>query len=302
MASKVWHTLDDGVLTEIYFPDLGTPAVRDLQLIVSDGKTFAERERDATTQRVELVDPRSLTYRQVNTDRDGLYRITKTYVTDPSRHVVLVDVRFESLRKKGLQLYVLHDPALSNNGMDDSGTATDTELLVRDAESGGALVASPAFTRTSSGYLGTSDGWQDLRSDFRMDWSFATAPNGNVVQTGLTPLTGKTGSQRMTLALGFAAASAAYAGGWHAYLDSLKPAPASSAPHGPVYDVSLMTLAAHEDKTFRGAYIASPSIPWVWGRGSRTPPARITSSGRATSTRSPPPSWPPATGRVPSAR
>jgi glucoamylase len=31
------------------------------------------------------------------------------------------------------------------------------------------------------------------------------------------------------------------------------------------YDVSLMTLAAHEDKTYRGAYIASPSMPWVWG-------------------------------------
>src|SRR5918999_71412 len=26
-----------------------------------------------------------------------------------------------------------------------------------------------------------------------------------------------------------------------------------------------MTLAAHEDKTYPGAYIASPSMPWVWG-------------------------------------
>ena len=26
-----------------------------------------------------------------------------------------------------------------------------------------------------------------------------------------------------------------------------------------------MTLAAHEDKTYRGAYIASPSMPWAWG-------------------------------------
>ena len=28
-----------------------------------------------------------------------------------------------------------------------------------------------------------------------------------------------------------------------------------------------MTLAAREDKTHRGAYIASPSMPWVWGQG-----------------------------------
>ena len=26
-----------------------------------------------------------------------------------------------------------------------------------------------------------------------------------------------------------------------------------------------MTLAAHEDKTFGGGYIASPSMPWIWG-------------------------------------
>jgi glucoamylase len=29
LASKVWHTLDDGELTEVYYPDLGTtPAAR----------------------------------------------------------------------------------------------------------------------------------------------------------------------------------------------------------------------------------------------------------------------------------
>src|SRR5947207_13131175 len=52
-TSKVWHTLGNGELTEVYYPDLGTPSVRDLQFIVSDGKTFAERETDATTQRTE---------------------------------------------------------------------------------------------------------------------------------------------------------------------------------------------------------------------------------------------------------
>ena len=32
-----------------------------------------------------------------------------------------------------------------------------------------------------------------------------------------------------------------------------------------------MTLAAHEDKTFRGGYIASPTMPWVWGTGLEDP-------------------------------
>ena len=55
-------------------------------------------------------------------------------------------------------------------------------------------MGSPAFTRTSSGYLGTpSDGWEDLK-DFRMDAKYLSAPNGNVVQTALTSLTGRQGT------------------------------------------------------------------------------------------------------------
>jgi glucoamylase len=284
-TSKVWHTLDDGELTEVFYPDIETPAVRDTQFVVSDGKTFAERERDAAVHRVELADARSLTYRQVN-ESPHRWRITKTYVTDPARNALLVDVRFESLTGKGLDLYVLHDPALSNDGNDDSGSTAGDALLVADAKAGGALVTAPALRRTSNGYLGTSDGWQDLRSDFRMDWTYESAPNGNVVQTGQTALTGLRGSQQLTLALGFgadaapaasaardslaggfAAASGAYAAGWHAYVGSLNSAPAFQQ----TYDVSAMTLAAHEDKTHRGAYVASPTMPWVWGTGLENP-------------------------------
>ena len=95
--SKVWHTLQGGELTEVFYPDLGTPAVRDLQLVVTDGRTFTDREIDATDQRVELVDKHSLTYRQINTAKSGRYRIIKTYVSDPARNTLLVDVRFQSL-------------------------------------------------------------------------------------------------------------------------------------------------------------------------------------------------------------
>ena len=84
-ASQAWLTLDDGELTEVYAPDLGTPSVRDLQFVVTDGRSFAEREREDAIHTTTLADPRSLTYRQVNTARSGRWRITKTYVTDPDR-------------------------------------------------------------------------------------------------------------------------------------------------------------------------------------------------------------------------
>jgi glucoamylase len=281
--SKVWHTLDDGALTEVFYPDLDTPALRDLQFVVSDGSTFSERERDSASHEIALADRRSLTYRQVNTTER--YRIEKTYVTDPARDALLVDVRFESRTGGPLALYALADPALSNAGGDDSGTSAGDALLAQDAEAGSALIASPGFTKVSNGYLGTSDGWEDLRADHRMDWEYDSAPDGNVVQTGRTALDG-VHKRRLTLVLGFGGTAAAardtaraalargfaraadrYAEGWRGYLGSLKRRPDSARGHATTYDVSVMTLAAHEDKTYGGAYIASPSMPWVWGQG-----------------------------------
>jgi glucoamylase len=284
LQSRPLFTLDDGEMTEVYAPDLGTPSIRDLQLVVSDGRTFAEREREDATHRTELVDPRSLTYRQVNTARSGRWRITKTYVADPARDAVLVDVTFESLTGGALDLYAILDPGLSNSGDDDRAHTEGGTLAAYDARYASALAASPAPTQVSSGYQGASDGWTDLRSDFRMDWSYDTASAaGNVVQTARLPLTGVGGKRRATLVLGFGAAPAAaastakasvaggfasaadrYAAGWHEYLDGLA-RPASVKGRERLYDVSLMVMAALEDKTYRGAGIASPSMAWVWG-------------------------------------
>ena len=74
---------------------------------------------------------------------------------------------------------------------------------------------------------------------------------------------------RASLRGGFGPAAATYAGGWATYLDSLPGAPRSVAADAALraaYDTSLMVLDASEDKTFRGAGIASPSMPWAWGK------------------------------------
>lgn len=289
-GSQVWYTLGSGELTEVYYPTLGSPSVRELRFVVSDGSSFAESEVEATEHRIELVDPRSLTYRQINTARSGNYRLTKTYVIDPERNTLLLDVMFESLGSQPYQLYVVYDPSLANEGMDDSGSTEGDALLARDGTAASAVVSQPAFERTSSGYLGVSDGWTDLRDDFVMDWTYRSAPDGNVVQTAKLPVSGLGGWQHVTIALGFGATlsealdaargslrtgfaqvSQRYAEGWHAWLDSLPPAPASAQPWRVDYDVSTMVLAASEDKLNRGAFIASPSMPWAWGSGLEKP-------------------------------
>jgi glucoamylase len=281
--SKVWYTLNNGELSEIYYPRIDTPSTRDTQLVITDGRTFTDRESTDTIHRVRLLDPESLSYQQINTARSGKYVITKTYVTDPRRSAVLVDIEFRSLTGQRYRVYVLHDPALTMTGDDDTGSTQSGALVATDGTNSDAVLASSGFSKTSSGYQGQSDGWTDLASDHQMDWTYTASQPGNVVQTGQTALTGLPGGQHLTLAIGFATSTPAavsvaraslassfagtqraYAAGWHQYLATLNPVPRSAARSVTEYHVSQMVLAASEDKTYRGGFVAAPGRPWAW--------------------------------------
>jgi glucoamylase len=164
--SKAWYTLSNGALSEVYFPRGDTAQLRSLEFAVTDGATFVDRESEDTDHAIRLVEPRALVYEQVNTAKSGRYRITKTYVTDPERSSVLVRVGFEALQPGDYRLFVLHDPAMGNSSRHDSasrrGSGRDVALVASEGPTAGALVASRGFERTSSGFVGTSDGWTDL--------------------------------------------------------------------------------------------------------------------------------------------
>lgn len=281
-TSKVWYTIGQGITHEVYYPTVDTANVQDLQFVVSDGSTFSHLERDNTSRQVVLTDPRSLSYQQVNTANNGRYRITKTYVTDPARATVLVQTRFQVLTGGPLSLYVLYNPSLNNTGGGDTGASTGGQLVASDGPVSSALVASTGFTKLTNGYGGTSsDGYVDLSGNHVLDNQYDTANTpGNLVQLGQIPVGADTtftlalafGANRTeasangaaSLSAGFASVSASYHNGWHGYLDSLSAVPASITANGLTtqYNVALMTLKAHEDKTFPGANVASLTNPW----------------------------------------
>ncbi len=287
VGSNVWFTLQKGRTSEVFYPDLSTPSARSLELVVTDGRTFTDRESTDTRQRTTRPDARSLGFTQVNTAKSGRYRITKRYVTDPRRDAMVVRVRLESLDGKKYKLFALYDPALDNSGMNDRGRTVGRTLVATDSDSkvSSTLVSRPAFGATSNGYLGKNDGWTDLKKDHRLDKRHDSAGPGNIVQTGrITGVTGRTGHQAATLTLGFgenagqarrtareaaatkfATTAQRYTGGWHRYLASLKQVPASASGARRQYLASALVLAAAEDKQNRGAVVASPSAPWVWG-------------------------------------
>src|SRR3954453_18984418 len=72
-ASKVWYTLSDGALSEVYYPSGDRTNVGSLEFAVTNGMSFVDRESVHTDHAVRLVDPQSLTYEQVNTAKSGRY-------------------------------------------------------------------------------------------------------------------------------------------------------------------------------------------------------------------------------------
>ncbi len=293
-ASRLWFTLSQGIITELYYPTVDTPNTRDLQFLIADGETFCHEEKADLRHEVEIADRDALVYRQTNTDPGGRYRLVKHVLADPHASVLLIHTRVEifdaSLRGK-LRLYALVTPHLGGRGAEnraDWADVGDRTLLHAERKNVHLVLGCDrCFTRRSVGYVGVSDGWQDLhKGNFRMDWEYTQAGPGSVALVGEIDLAGAEGGEGAEFVLGLALADSAVAAA-AALLQSLAtpfekhrdsnvkqwqraaiPVEGirASAEHtgdgGSLFGLSHRVLLAHEDKKFPGAIVASVSVPW----------------------------------------
>src|SRR5205809_713033 len=190
-SCRVWFTLSHGIVNEIYYPHVDKPNTRDFQFLISDGETFCHEEKRDLNHQIEYPERDCLFYRLTNSDPDGRYRVVKHVLTDPHLSVLLVHTRLEvfdeSLRGK-LRLYALLAPHLAGFGAGNSAWCSelgDNELLRAQREDVHLIMAcDTGFCRRSVGYVGFSDGWQDLMQNFNMDWEFTAAIDGIIELTG----------------------------------------------------------------------------------------------------------------------
>src|SRR6266404_4512367 len=190
-SCRVWFTLSHGIVNEIYYPHIDQPNTRDFQFLISDGETFCHEEKRDLNHLIEYPERDCLFYRLTNSDPNGRYRLIKYMLADPHLSVFLVHTRVEvldeSLRGK-LRLYALLAPHIAGRGAGNSAWCSEIgaiKLMHAEREDVHLIIAcSSGFSRRSVGYVGFSDGWQDLMHDFKMDWEFRTAPNGNIALTG----------------------------------------------------------------------------------------------------------------------
>jgi glucan 1,4-alpha-glucosidase len=280
-TSKVWFTVADGVLSDVYAPTVDNTNVETLQFIVTDGRTFTDLQSRDMRYTVE-ADRTGMACQVRSANRN--YRLTTDFITDPARDSVMIKTKLDGPRD--LKLYVRYDASINGNGGGgpqnggaDDATIDQGALISSDLNTvtnapnrdygvplHGALKADRPFKAANSGYVGTqSDGLSQLDKNRRLSPDNA-ATKGNVVQTA------QIDGPEATLALGFgqtakqavgtAQASLRtpfrrtydrYTEDWRDYDRKLKP----------TNDwLSVNVLKASEDKTFPGAVVASLGSPW----------------------------------------
>jgi len=299
-TSKVWYTVAGGVLSDVYAPTVDNTNVESLQFIVTDGKTFTDLQSRDTTYTVRNTDSGGMACEVTSTARNGRYRLVTEYVTDPARDSVVLHTRLDPLRGNGndLKVYVRFDANINGNGgggpanggADDASVdAATTALVSADTNTAtsaperdygvplaAALRADRKFLSTSSGYAGTPrDGLTQLDTARELTDTTPSAAHGNVVQTARLDVQPR---RPVTLSLGFGQTPAAavatagasarapyeqtyqrYADGWRDYDAKLRKVDGSDRS---AYLHSVNVLKASEDKTFKGAVVASLGSPW----------------------------------------
>ena len=283
-ASSVWYTISDGVMSEVYYPTLDRPQIRDLQYIVTDGQTFFHDAHRNLISSVEYLGEHGLGARIINADPAGRYKIVMEVISDPHQPCVLIDTHLEGdpdlLRR--LHIYALLAPHLEVGGWGNNGNVAQIagrEFLT--AHKNGtwlALAANVPFVRRSCGYVGTTDGWQDLSTNFKLDKEYASAVNGNIALTAEIDLSdgyhftlglsfGHTLHRAVTnlfqsLGSPFVVHRERFLEQWDRVCRHLYPLEKTSGDGGHLYRRSRELLLAHEDKNYQGALVASLSIPW----------------------------------------
>lgn len=288
-SSRVWFTISRGILNEVYWPTIDRPQTRDLQFLITDGKTFCHDERRDFEWKVATLSEHALGFRLTTENAERGYRIVKEVIADPHQDCVLVRSRIEAEEplSNALRVFVLVAPHLDVGGWANHGkvrTVSGRKILT--AHKGNvwlALGASVPFVRCSCGYVGHSDGWTDLAQNFEMDWEFESAPEGNIALTGELDLS-RTSEFTIGLAFGntfhcavtalfqslgvsFEKQRERFIEQWERGCSHTIPLERAASDGGVLYHLSQSLLLAHEDKNYPGAIIASLSIPWGEAKG-----------------------------------
>jgi len=281
--ARVWATVGQGIVTEVYWPSVGEPQIRDLGFIVAGDGWWYEVKAQNDYQ-FQLPDPAAPLGTAVHDGPpDHPYRLEVEVVPDPDRDAL--HVRF-ALSGVAASVYVFLASHLQTQhpDRDDAGGRANTAWVDPAGRLNAwgegrylCLAAAGGFRKTSVGSFGTSDVWHDFAQNGDMTWAFTEAGPGFVVLAGGC---GQQGVLALTFADSEASAQQVAADSLDSDLDVVRdavrrswrdwaaatqlPAAVGGDPPGlaDAVDQSLTILRAHEDRTNPGAVVAALAVPW----------------------------------------
>ncbi|HLR36988.1 MAG TPA: glucan 1,4-alpha-glucosidase [Chitinophagaceae bacterium] len=290
-SSNVSFTISHGILNEIYFPREDTACTRDMEFIVADGKAFFSEEKRHTFHDTHMVEKGIPAYQVTNRCLDGNYQIEKQIIADPIRDVVLQKVRFKALKgeKKNYQLYAIMAPHINNCGGGNTawvGEYKGVPMIFAHREGKAiAFACSSPWKKCSVGFVGASDGWQDIHQNKQMTREYQLAEDGNIALTSQIDLDEVGDSFLLAIGFGsdqeeaglhawssllngFDRAYQQYIKEWQDWQKTITHQDSKKSP-GNMYRESAAVLRIHEAQRFPGAIVASMSIPWGDAKGDK---------------------------------
>jgi glucoamylase len=288
--SRVWFTVSHGIIDEVYFPRVDQACMRDFGFLVTDGNGYFSEEKRDTRHEVSIPVRGVPSFKVENSCLQDRYLLSKEIITDPKRPVLLQRLHFEPLVGKlsDYHLYALLAPHLGNRGSGNTARVADYKgtpmLFAERMEIALALACSSGWLKRSVGYVGVSDGWQDIQQHQTMTWAYQQAEDGNVALTGEVDLISSEGDIVFALGFGrtpaeagfralaslqdgFDAAHVAYVQEWQQWHQGLGLWSDENQSRDDLLLTSAGILRIHEAKRFPGGLIASLSIPWGFAKG-----------------------------------
>jgi glucoamylase len=288
--SRIWFTIGNGTLNEIYFPDVDQANTRSVRFLVSDGQSFFSDEQWDADHTVEWLEPGVPGCRIHSRCKAGRYRLAKEIFTDPVRDTLLMRVSFEVAdSSNNLKLYLFAEPHLGDRGADNSAWIGHYKgvqiLLAKRADVAMGIAFEPALIAASCGYVGRTDGLTEL-SRFKSLSDANLAEKGNVALTGEIDWKSMGGKFTVAIAYGSRSAEAAqqaragilqdldktralFVQCWKEHHSNYAEVEDLSGHALDMYRVSTTVLETHQSKRFPGAFIASLSMPWGFDRSDK---------------------------------
>lgn len=287
--SRIWFTVARGYLNEIYFPDVDLANTRFVRFLVSSDDGFFSDEAGGTEYSIRAAEAGIPVYHVSSQCKQRRYSLEKEIITDPDRDALLIKVNFQPAHpSKDLRLYVFANPHVEDEGEDNSGWAGEYKGIgMLFAQRGGlsfAIACSTPFKNMSCGFIGVSDGLTDIGVHGQLTATYTLAERGNLGLTGEVDWGASGGNFTIALAFGgtpaeagqqaraallrdFADVRKQYIAGWKQFQATISDLPRNE--RNDLFHVSATVSRIHESKRFRGAFVASLSIPWGFDRGDK---------------------------------